>query len=104
MARRLFSLLSTLSLLLAGLSWWLSEEALKSGRIDAGVAASAYWMIFAKVFLLLPAIWTTLALLRSVTQRRKTPPRGHCGSCGYDLRATPGRCPECGTAAAAQKA
>jgi hypothetical protein len=49
---------------------------------------------------LLFAIPPAFALRRIVRGRRRAR-AGRCVGCGYDLRATPDRCPECGAAAPA---
>jgi hypothetical protein len=55
--------------------------------------AVPHWALVA--VLLAPAEWMLVGHLR---HRRRTG-AGLCGTCGYDLRASPDRCPECGTAA-----
>jgi hypothetical protein len=50
-----------------------------------------YWFIVT-VFLVAPAIW-----IFARARRRRALRQGRCPTCGYDLRATPDRCPECGT-------
>jgi hypothetical protein len=49
-----------------------------------------YWLLLI-LFAVRPA-WVMLGKVRSRRWKR----RGLCASCGYDLRATPHRCPECG--------
>ena len=49
------------------------------------------WAYALPLPLILPLAWLILRI-----RTRKTPP-GHCKNCGYDLRASSERCPECGT-------
>lgn len=74
---------------LSGILRFLNPRALE----HATVYTAPNWL-FVLVFAVLPAI----ALVHGVGKRmrRRRVREGHCEQCGYDLRATPNRCPECG--------
>jgi hypothetical protein len=60
------------------------------GEIRSTAIRVPHWL-FAAIFAVTPAAWF-------LARRRVRTSHGvACPTCGYDLRATPDRCPECGT-------
>jgi hypothetical protein len=74
------------------------------------VGVVVFWILFAIIlsslggplFILLTLGLVTTYFVREFQIRRREQwiNEGRCGQCGYDLRATPDRCPECGREAA----
>jgi hypothetical protein len=90
----------------------LEAEALRSGwkfsfrlpgvacwsTMDAALVTHDFLLPIWPVFLLtalMPLLWSVVRRSRRRGARRVA--AGRCPNCNYDLRATPDRCPECGT-------
>jgi len=76
----------------AGFTWY---EYRRPDGIRSITAIAPFWSL-ALAAAVLPLASATLRL-RSRRQRRNNKSAGLCPVCDYDLRATPHRCPECGT-------
>jgi hypothetical protein len=70
-------------------TWTVNERGLGHRGLGAGLNI-AYWLL-----LLLCSVPLDLWVIATMFGRRRLG-RGRCVRCGYDLRATPDRCPECG--------
>ena len=77
------------------LGFELYDNVKPGGRPDYWVLAIPFGYLLAATALP-PAAWLAALPLRGRFRR------GHCARCGYDLRASTDRCPECGTAVPTQ--
>ena len=75
---------------------WQQGDAVYGGPFT--LVGVPYWFLMAAAGAL-PMTWL---VVRARARHRLN--AGHCTTCGYDLRASPARCPECGGAAAVSPA
>jgi hypothetical protein len=81
----------------AGVTWF--RYAARSGSYSINRLSAPIWMIAILAAAPPACCWAVLALRRVRYRRRRD--RGLCFACGYDLRGSAGRCPECGTVVSA---
>jgi hypothetical protein len=75
-------------------------------RVGWDSATGSFWgmgykrslLSFGYAYAAILALATAVFSLIGYVRRRRRHSPNLCARCGYDLRATPGRCPECGTA------
>ena len=60
-------------------------------RVSRSTCYFRFWLISTIL-----GAYPTLAFIRGPLRRYRRRKRGLCVTCGYDLRGSPGRCPECG--------
>jgi hypothetical protein len=60
--------------------------------MTSGVVVPHWFIVL--LLAILPAMWLRQAHVLKIIRNRRA--AGLCTHCGYDLRASPGRCPECG--------
>ena len=76
-----------------GFTFATSQSAVIHGLPDSKLAFAIvpHWAVA------LPLLtWASLRFVGPAAQRQRRLKRGQCLTCGYDLRASTGRCPECG--------
>jgi hypothetical protein len=74
-----------------GFAWWLWRN--PYGNSMATLVIPTWSAVALTAFLPIGRVLRRLGRARA---RRRKQQRGQCEKCGYDLRATPVRCPECG--------
>ena len=72
---------------------WVYDTSRGAQRMTQSIEVPIWFVTL--LFLILPVVWTIAWLRRRRVALRVR--QGLCVACGYDLRESPSRCPECGT-------